>query len=446
MSPLEPDSDPNNPAPSQPPPRKPKSEPIKPENAAEKVVWYSMIWTYGFFLLGAMYVVGSVVSWILLLILLLKLWFQTDATPPEKRIHIPWITTVWILGMLVEEVALIMGHLDYNLPTALLIKSTIGWAKGWASLALYPLAGCLPIRPKLIYRATCIICLHTLLIAPLLIIAPIIHLPEVLYVSPLKSIGGPGQTFFDVSLYEVNLLGETRQRLFTPWGPALGFLANVYFLLSLQEEDKKWRRFGVIGSLFMAYVCKSRLALISAVLTPIMVMVVSRLIRPGMQLMLGVASYIFGLLSTPIIETFTSFMKKVKEARAESTRVRALLKEIAFVRGEKEAPIWGHGVVEKGPHLVEYMPIGSHHTWAGLMFVKGIVGFWALAVPMILSAVVLLFKAQRHKVAGVGFGVLFILFLYTFGENLEILAYLYWPGLVVMGIAFKEQSKPESSN
>ena len=44
--------------------------------------------------------------------------------------------------------------------------------------------------------------------------------------------------------------------------------------------------------------------------------------------------------------------------------------------------IWGHGTVERGPHIVEYMPIGSHHTWNGLLFVKGMVGYAGLAVPM----------------------------------------------------------------
>ena len=34
-----------------------------------------------------------------------------------------------------------------------------------------------------------------------------------------------------------------------------------------------------------------------------------------------------------------------------------------------------------------------------------------------------------------------ILFLYTFGENLEILAYLFWPALIVMGSA--HAGKPE---
>lgn len=58
---------------------------IHPENFSEKLVWYSIIWTYGFFLLGATYVVGSVLGWLLLFVLLLKLWFQTDQTPPEKK-------------------------------------------------------------------------------------------------------------------------------------------------------------------------------------------------------------------------------------------------------------------------------------------------------------------------------------------------------------------------
>ena len=56
--------------------------------------------------------------------------------------------------------------LDYDLPTSKLIKSSIGWAKGCALLALYPLAGCLPIRPQIIYRGVCIIGFQTFLLLP----------------------------------------------------------------------------------------------------------------------------------------------------------------------------------------------------------------------------------------------------------------------------------------
>lgn len=401
-----------------------------------------MTWAYVFFLLGATYIVGSVVGWILFAYLLLKLWLQDEHTPKEEKIIIPWITWVWILGMLMMEVALIMGHLDYNLPTSQIIKSSIGWAKGWAIIALYPLAGCLNIRPQIIYRAACVICFQTLVISPILIAAPLLGLPEVLYVSPLKAVGaGLGSSFFDVSLYNVDFDGQIRQRLFAPWGPALGFVANVYFILALGEKNKKWRWYGIIGAVYMSQICKSRLAQVCIISTPIALFFWSRLIKPYILILLGSGSILAGIFSNNILTAIANFWTSFKAKRADSSRVRAALKEIAFYRAETEAPIWGHGVLQMGPHVVEFMPIGSHHTWAGLAFVKGMVGFYSLAIPMIFSFFFLLIKAQTNREAQTGLAILFILFLYTFGENLEILAYLYWPGLIMMGIGFCEQPK-----
>lgn len=412
------------------------NDPIKPENFPERLVWYSMVYIYGFYLLGATYIVGSVLGVILGLYVGLKWWLQTEATPEAEKIKIHWLIWVWIIAMAMMQVALIIGHLDFDLPTSTIIKSSIGWLKGWAALALYPLAACLPIRPQLIYRAVCVICLQTLLISPLLIIAPLLHFPEILYVSPLKAVGGPGPTFFDVSFYEVDFDGSIRQRLFTPWGPALGFVANIYFVLALKEKNKKWRWFGIIGSLYLAQICKSRLAIVSLILTPIFTFCLARLSRPFTLMVLGIGSTITGIMAPWLFNLLDTIMRKFTEARSESSRVRTTLKQIAGYRWETEAPIWGHGIVESGPHVVEYMPIGSHHTWYGLLFVKGIVGFYALAIPMVLSLFLLLIKAQRYAVAEAGLAVLFILFLYTFGENLEILAYLYWPGLIIMGLGF----------
>lgn len=418
------------------------SKEIQPQNFPERVVWYTMTWTYFSFLLGATYIVGSVVGWILFFCLLVQLWLQDESTPASERIVIPWITWVWIVGMLMMEVALIVGHLNYNLPTTQIIKSSIGWAKGWALIALYPLAGCLNIRPQIIYRAACVICFQTLVISPILIAAPLLNLPELLYVSPLKVVGaGLGPSFFDVSLYNVDFDGQIRQRLFAPWGPALGFVANVYFTLSLREKKPKWRWYGIIGAVYLSQICKSRLAQVCIVTTPIFIYFLSRLIRPYVLMLMGGASVAVGILANNIMLAVAAFWKNFKAQRADSSRVRAALKEIAFYRAETEAPIWGHGILQMGPHVVEFMPIGSHHTWAGLAFVKGAVGFYSLAIPMFLSFIFLLVKAQRHEVAGTGLAILFILFLYTFGENLEILAYLYWPGLILMGIGFSGRNK-----
>ncbi|HIK04787.1 MAG TPA: O-antigen ligase domain-containing protein [Trichormus sp. M33_DOE_039] len=422
--------------------KKKQEDDIQPENIPEKVVWWAIANTYAIWVVGGLYLVGSILCWVLLVFLVIKILAQTKDTPSEERISIPWIVWVWIVGMLAMEVALIAGHLDYNLPTGLIIKSSIGWAKGWAALALYPLAGCLKIRPQIIYRAVCIVGFHTLIITPFLLLTPSLHLPQILYVSPLKAVGGPGNEFFDVPLYEIDgSTGDLRWRLFTPWGPALGFVGNVNFMLALQEKNKKWRWFGLIGSVLMCFVCKSRMAQVCIVVIPLLTTVLSGLTRPMILIGLGITSYLSGIFSPSIILAFNNFWDGFKAARAGSTRVRMALKRIAVYRWHTEAPIWGHGVVEDGPHIVEHMPIGSHHTWAGVLFVKGIVGFVALAVPMALTFVDLLIKSldPKRPTAKVGLSIVMILFLYTFGENLEILVYLYWQGLLVMGIGFREK-------
>jgi hypothetical protein len=129
-------------------------------------------------------------------------------------------------------------------------------------------------------------------------------------------------------------------------------------------------------------------------------------------------------------------------ARADSSRVRETLGRIAIERWENEAYWFGHGIVENGPHLVEYMPIGSHHSWYGLLFVKGLAGLFALLVPLLLSLFVIVLRGNPAE-RRIGLSMLFVLSLYSFGENLEVLAYLYWPALLLIGIALRNPSRQD---
>ncbi|WP_411875440.1 O-antigen ligase domain-containing protein [Vulcanococcus limneticus] len=418
---------------------------LQPQNVPERLVWWSIILTYPIWIIGGLYVVGSVLCWLLLVCLLIKILARMDHPEENEEISISPVIWLWIIGMIIMQVALIAGHVNFNLGTGIIIKSSIGWAKGWAALALYPLAGALPIRNSIPTRAICIVGFHTLLIMPLLLLTPNLGLPEVLYVSPLRAVGGPGNEFFDVPLYEIDgSTGDLRWRLFAPWGPALGFVGNINFMICLQEKDRKWKILGIIGSILMCFVCKSRLAQLSIILIPLTTAIIARLRQPLMLITLGVVSYLGGIFATSILTAVSDYWEGFKGARAGSTRVRFALKRIAFHRWETEAPIWGHGVVEGGPHLVEYMAIGSHHTWAGVLFVKGAVGFVALAVPMLVTLLELLRRAASasYRLGSTGLGVIIILFMYTFGENLEILVYLYWPGMLVMGMALQEKPLP----
>ena len=138
---------------------------------------HSIVWTFGIYFIGGLYVLGAILPWLLFGILCWRWWQQDSDTPLKDRIRIPIGIWMWIGGMVFMQVSLIMGHLDYYLEMGQIIKSSIGWAKGWAILALFPMAGCLPIRPKLLYRAAALVCTMVLLFSPIFIAAYHAKLP-----------------------------------------------------------------------------------------------------------------------------------------------------------------------------------------------------------------------------------------------------------------------------
>ena len=89
------------------------------------------------------------------------------------------------------------------------------------------------------------------------------------------------------------------------------------------------------------------------------------------------------------------------------------------------------------------MPIGSHHSWYGLLFVKGLAGALALAIPLAASIIMLSLRANRCSSARHALGMSLLLVLYSFGENLEVLAYLYWPALLVIGFALSASKRQD---
>jgi hypothetical protein len=206
---------------------------------------------------------------------------------------------------------------------------------------------------------------------------------------------------------------------------------------------------GIAGMVLAVILSSSRLGLLVLPIVGGVTWLLQRINQPSTYLGAAPMALIGAILLDPIRDAVEQATSRFHGARADSSRVRATLGRIAVERWQTDAFLWGHGNVERGPHLVEYMPIGSHHTWYGLLFVKGIVGAFALAVPMMWSLLSLLRSGMKTDTTRTGLRILVLLFIYTFAENLEILAYLYWPGLVALGVALREAakdvSKPESS-
>lgn len=408
-----------------------------PQTPAERIIALSIEWTWPLWLVGGLYIIGPVLGWALAAMVALALYLNGLPGDAGKPQPIPTTIKVWLAAMVAMLIILWIGHANFDLGMGKTIKSTIGWAKGWALMALFPLAGAvLKVRPEVIFRAICKLGLYTLIVLPIFLMAPYIGLPELLWVSPLKVLGGAGPDYFAAQLYTIEPgAGTPRWQFFAPWSPAAGMIGVIFVLLSMREKHPTWKCMGIAGGLALAVFSQSRLALVALIVVAPVVWAIARMDRWWMWLVAAPLFLALGIFGPMLIDQADTAMNEFSSARADSSRVRAALGRIAVDRWETEAFWFGHGIVENGPHLVEYMPIGSHHSWFGLLFVKGLAGVAALAVPFMASLGVLIRRAVSNKDAQTGLAMIVILMLYSFGENLEILAYLYWPALVMLGIA-----------
>lgn len=404
-------------------------------NFEERLIVWSIASTFLFYAIGALYLVAPVVGWFLLMLVLGRLAVSSSS----HRQNSYWLIILWISCTMFLELALVIGHIDFNLGLGKIIKSTIGWAKGWALLCVFIVIGfSLNIRYQLVCRAACVVGLVAVVTAPFLILAYSLGLPEHLYVSPLKVLGGAGDEFFTVILYEIDPAnGAPRWRFFAPWAPAVGLVANIYFLCAWFEKEAKWRLVGLLGNALMIALAASRMGVIVMTLVPLAVWGLSRLTRPWVMVSCAFCLLILVLLFDPISQTVLMLIDDIKSARADSTRVRAALANIALYRWQSEAFWFGHGVVESGSHLVEFMPIGSHHNWYGLLFVKGIVGLLSFLVPFVLTTLVLLVKAQYQVSSRLALGMCLIIAFFSLSENIEALAYMTWPAWLIIGIGLR---------
>ena len=401
-----------------------------------KLIYWALIATYPIYAIGGLYVTGSALGWVILSIILLRSFVEGKNVFSE----VPMMVWLWVIGMLVMLLSLWIAHAQWSLGTAKTIKSTVGWAKGWALIAIFPLLGSLvSIKPDSLIRGACIVCKHTAIFGLLTLLLYNLRIPGQLFVSPLQILGGAGDIFFTVSFYGVNPeTGAGRWQFFAPWAPAAGFLSCILIIFCLQEKDKNLRNWGVLGCFIMILLSQSRVGLgIFIVIVPVFLLA-KQLENPWVLITIGLLIPIVIVFSESLYELVMDLYQQAKELRPESTRVRSALQNLAVQRWQAEAPIWGHGVVESGDKLVEFMPIGSHHTWFGLLFIKGLVGFIALAIPMGLSMIYFLFYFQQNIQVRTALCFLIVFVCYSFFENLEILAYLYWPALFWIGMAFKQ--------
>lgn len=415
---------------------------VKPQNFEEKLVWYTIILTYPIYFLGAQFIWIPVLGIILAGRVFIKLWLQTKYTPEDEKISVPIAVWIWLVAVIVIELTIIMSHIEFDLGISKIIFTTVNnWARSWALMALFPLAGCLNIRPQIVYRAACILCLQSLIVTLICYLMYFLHVPSFSYVSPLVAFRGSAN-FYTVTLFDVGGdFGEDRQfrlRLFANFANNLGIIGNVYFFLASQEANRMWRWIGTIGGAAMVVGSGSRSTVVCLVLVPLTSWLLTNFGWP-IQLAAGLLSVIAGMIAPQLIDLAqTTWERTISGIRHSSEVVRKRLAEVTMNHW-MEAPIWGHGVVEeRGPKYTEHMPIGTHNHWPDLLYINGIVGFVAFTVALVWSFVELILKAQKSAIAKTALNIYLVLLIATTAVDVQLGAYLYWQGLIITGIAFKE--------
>jgi hypothetical protein len=414
---------------------------MKPQNFEETIVWYSIVGIYVYYFTGTLYFVGPIAAYLLLAYLIKKLTFQSKRTPEDERIRIPFILWIWVAGMLLEQAALVMGHLDFSLGLFAIIKSTFGWATGWALLAIFPLIGCLKIRPQLVYRAICILCLQSLVLFPIFYIGFLFKINDgLIYSSPFAAFGGGDAAPFQVRFYGRDEAGAPRLSFFAPYVTVTGLLGNIFLCVVTRETHKTWRWIGILGSLLMCLFPRARLAIICLLGVQIIVWLLINFRKPALLILLGIASAISGITAPVLLGYADALWTSIKNMRASSTDSRELITRVALYRFQG-APIWGHGVVDRGTQfLSKKPPIGTHNTIVGLLYVKGIVGLLAFLIPMLISFIDLMIKLlwsreEDYGINLVAFKILLCIAIYSLGATIDTSTYLTWPGLLFIGMA-----------
>lgn len=435
-----------------------KSSSIKPKNFSERMILWSFILIYPIYFAGMTYPFRVLMPWGLLMVfgiakciikfswksptgLQLTSYLDNQFPSNQNSKGIPLLVWLWLISMIFMGVVKTIGLIDYGYDLNEILRSFLSWLGTWGLIGVAPFLGyLLAVRAELLYRGACIIALQSLLLTPFSYAAYVLKFSENLYLSPLERLFQNGPIYYIVSFYIRDVdTGGVRLCLFTPWAPALGLMGGLFLVLCLQEKQSVWRWLGVIGSLTMIITSVSRGMLLSLPIIFLTVWILEKLSFLNLQVLTGILFFLFGTSSSFIFNQIGSLLGDLKSTRESSSKVRDKLGELALEQWT-ESPIWGHGKMVDGPPSVKKMPIGSHHTWIGLLFTQGFLGVLALLIPSVITIGWLVLSLKRPAIqlyAKVTLTLFLIILSGSFVDNIESMAYLYWPALMMIGITLR---------
>ena len=306
----------------------------------ESLCFWTYVLTWPLYLVGALYIVGPALAWTLLILIGISAYLGSAIRPDLALAGpVPLVVWSWIGGMAVMLIALWAGHLNWDLGLGLMIKSSVGWAKGWAMIAIFLLIGAvLQIRREVLIRGQNIVGLVTVLLFPLMLVAPYVGLPSQLFVSPLSATGGPGPEYFSVYLYTLDPETWTpRWQFYAPWSPFAGLLGVTMAIFALEDRKRFWMICGLLGGIVMIYFSKSRMSLVGLAACVIIPRLMPLLKTTRAWLALAGLASLLAIFGSAVLDSIRGTVEGFKNARLSSSRVRDTIQSIGYHRWQTEA-------------------------------------------------------------------------------------------------------------
>ena len=158
-----------------------------------------------------------------------------------------------------------------------------------------------------------------------------VGLPERIFVSPLKVIGGPGPEYFSVYFFTWDPASWTPHwQFYAPWSPFAALLGVLQVCFALEERNLRWRSIGVAAGVTMILLSKSRMGLVGLVACTIGPRLLPLILRAWAWQVMAVATASLAVVGQALALALKDAVSAFKGARADSTRVRETIPGGAF--------------------------------------------------------------------------------------------------------------------
>lgn len=222
--------------------------------------------------------------------------------------------------------------------------------------------------------------------------------------------------------------------LFYPWPTALGVAGAGLLLVAGQEKDAVWRWIGRLGGGTAVLFSYSRAVAVSLILAGGLILFLRLSLLHRLALvMLGAGvlnlALLFGYGPVDLVHLALDYFHSLRSGSSES---RNLLYDITWQHALR-APLLGHGWFSAALATWMPVPLGSHSTIYGALYLGGVVTLAAVILAYAATLVAAALRLKDRPGAHGVLGYLIVLGMVSYGENINTLVPTLIPLFIWVG-------------